>query len=148
MRSLSDANMSWRCPRCCRSFEREGQFHSHDTVDVDDHFAGRDEMLRKSFDRLVGSLSSDFQVDVLKSVIVFSAGTTFALVVVQTRRLLVGVFLGRCLDSPRVVKVDVISSRETSNFVEVRVPDDVDDELRSWLGEAYECDATARRDSD
>ncbi len=68
-------------------------------------------MLRRSFDELVGSLPSDVHVDALKSVIVFSVGTTFAFVVVQTGRLLVGVFLDRCLDSPRVVKVDEISSR-------------------------------------
>ena len=57
-------------------------------------------------------------------------------------------FLDRCLDSPRVVKVDEISSRKTANFVEVRVPHDVDDELRGWLGEAYERVATASRDAD
>jgi hypothetical protein len=38
--------MSWTCPTCARTFAREDQFHSHDTVDLDGHFAGRPERLR------------------------------------------------------------------------------------------------------
>ena len=140
------ASVSWSCPRCARTFAHEGQFHSHDTVDVDDHFAGRAKHLRMCFDKLIGSLPSDVQVEALKTVIILSARTTFAFITVQTRRLKVGVFLDRRLDSPRVVKVDVISSRKIATEVTVRAPDDVDDELRQWLREAYELHASPRPD--
>jgi hypothetical protein len=33
--------MSWVCPRCQRTFSSEGQFHSHDVLVADRHFAGR-----------------------------------------------------------------------------------------------------------
>ena len=130
--------MSWSCPRCGRRFAHEDQFHSHDTVDVDAHFAGRSGRLREAFNKLIGSLPSDVRVEALRSVIVVSAHTTFSYVVVQSRRLLVGVSLDRRLDSSRVVKVDVISPRNIGNVVVVSGPDDVDDELRGWLRQAYE----------
>ena len=76
--------------------------------------------------------------------IVLSAPTTFCYVTVQSKRLLVGVFLDRRLDSPRVLKVDVISPRKIAAVVEVRGPDDVDDEVLQWLGEAYELRAASR----
>jgi Domain of unknown function (DUF5655) len=139
--------VTWSCPRCARCFAHEGQFHSHDTVDVDGHFAGRAEQLRVSFDKLIGSLPSDVQVEALRTVIILSARTTFAFITVQAKRLMVGVFLDRALDSPRVVKVDVISSRKIGIVVEVRGPDDVDDELREWLREAHELGADGSRTS-
>ena len=123
--------MSWSCPRSARSFAHEGQLHSHDTVGVDDHFAGRAEMLRESFDTLVRSLPVDVHIEALRSVIIVSARTTFAFITVQAKRLMVGVFLDRRLDSPRVVKVDVNSSQKVRNVVDVRSPDDVDDEPAS-----------------
>ena len=135
--------MSWSCPQCARTFAHEGQFHSHDTVGVEDHFAGRAEMLLVSFDTLIGSLPVDVHVEALKTVIILSARTTFAFITVQTKRLMVGVFLDRRLASPRVVKVDVVSTHKIGNVVDVRSPDDVDDELRQWLREAYELHADA-----
>lgn len=130
--------MSWTCPTCARTFAREAQFHSHDTVDVDAHFAGHPERLRESFDKLIGSLPSDVQVEALTSVIVLSARRTFAYVVVQAQRLMVGVFLDHALDSPRVVKIDRVSPRKFGSVIDVRGPGDVDDELQLWLRQAYQ----------
>jgi hypothetical protein len=129
--------VSWRCPRCGRRFAHEDQFHSHDTVDVDAHFAGRPARVRASFDRLVEALPSGVSVEPLRSVIVLSAHATFSFITVQSKRLLVGIFLDRRLESPRIVKVDVVTPRKIANTVDVRSPDDVDDELRQWLRDAY-----------
>ena len=46
--------------------------------------------------------------------------------------------------SPRVVKVDVVSIHKIGNVVEVRSPDDVDDELRQGLRTPRRCDTNAR----
>ena len=129
--------MSWTCPRCARTFAREDQFHSHDTEDVDAHFAGRAEHLRQAFDTLIGLLPPDVRVDALSSVIVLSAGHTFAYITVQAKRLLVGVFLEHAVESPRVVKIDEVSVRKFGSVIDVRGPDDVDDELERWLRQAY-----------
>ena len=130
--------MTWVCPRCQRTFAIEGQFHSHDLVDVDRHFAGRPAELRAAFDALVAALPAEVHIDGLKTVIVLAARTTFCYVVVQRDRLSIGVFLDRALVSPRVTKVDHASSGKVASVVEVREAGEIDHELRSWLNEAYE----------
>jgi Domain of unknown function (DUF5655) len=129
--------VTWVCPRCQRTFASEGQFHSHDLVDVDRHFAGRPAELRAAFDALVAALPADVHIDGLKTVIVLAARTTFCYVVVQRDRLSIGVFLDRALVSPRVTKVDHVSSGKVASVIEVRGPGEIDDELRGWLSEAY-----------
>jgi hypothetical protein len=138
VRNSADAGPGWRCPSCGRRFEHKDQFHSHDTVDLDAHFAGRPDRLREAFAALIASLPPDVEVDALRSVIVLSARTTFSFITVQARRLLVGVFLQRPLDSGRVVKVNHVSPSKVASEVDVRGPTDVDDDLRAWLREAYE----------
>ena len=125
--------MSWVCPRCQRTFSSEGQFHSHDVVGVDRHFAGRSAELRTAFDALVAALPAGVRFDSLKTAIVLAARATFCYVVVQHDRLLVGVFLDHALDSPRVTKVDRVSPGKVASVVEVREPGDIDAELRGWL---------------
>jgi hypothetical protein len=129
--------VTWVCPRCQRTFASEGQFHSHDLVDLDRHFTGRPAELRTAFDTLVAAFPADVHIDGLKTVIVLAARTTFCYVVVQRDRLSIGVFLDRALVSPRVTKVDHVSSGKVASVVEVREPDEIDGELRSWLSEAY-----------
>ena len=135
--------MTWTCPQCGRRFAREDQFHSHDTVAVDAHFAGRPPPLRATFDELIASLPEDVEVRALRTVIILSAATTFAFVNVQSKRLLVGVFLDRPLDAARVVKIDEVSPHKMASVVAVRDPLDVDDELRGWLRDAYDLRAAA-----
>jgi hypothetical protein len=107
-------------------------------VDVDRHFAGRPAELRAAFDALVAALPADVYIDGLKTVIVLAAHTTFCYVVVRQDRLSIGVFLDRALVSPRVTKLDHVSSGKVASVVEVREPGEVDDELRGWLTEAYD----------
>ena len=130
--------MTWVCPRCQRTFASEGQFHSHDLVDVDRHFVGRPAELRAAFDALVAALPADVHIDGLKTAIVLAARTTFCYVVVQRDRPSIGVFLDRAVVSPRVTKVDHVSSGKIASVVEVREPGEINHELRSWLNEAYE----------
>ena len=137
--------MSWVCPRCQRTFSSEGQFHSHDVVDVDRHFAGRAAELRTAFDTLVAALPADVRIDALKTAIVLAARATFCYVVVQHDRLLIGVFLDRALGSSRVTKVDRVSPSKVASVVEVREPAEIDGELRGWLSEAYHLRSAAPR---
>jgi hypothetical protein len=130
--------VTWVCPRCQRTFASEGQFHSHDLVDVDRHFVGRPAELRAAFDAIVAALPADVHIDGLKTVIVLAARATFCYVAVQRDRLSIGLFLDRPLVSPRVRKVDNVSSGKVASVVEVREAGEIDGELRSWLSEAYD----------
>ncbi len=130
--------MTWTCPKCGRRFARDDQFHSHDTVAFDAHFAGRPPPLRAAFDELIASLPEDVEIRALRTVIILSAMTTFSFVTVQSKRLLVSVFLDRRIDAARVVKVDEVSTHKIASVFAICGPLDVDDELRGWLREAYE----------
>jgi predicted transport protein len=132
------SGVTWVCPRCQRTFASEGQFRSHDVTGLDPHFAGRPAELRTAFDTLVAALPADVHIDALKTAIILAARTTFAYVVVQRDRLSIGVFLDRALVSPRVTKIDHVSSGKVANVVDVREPGEIDGELRSWLSEAYD----------
>jgi hypothetical protein len=79
------------------------------TSPADPRRAGQPAGLRTPFDTLVAALPADVRIDALKTAIVLAAHATFCYVVVQHDRLLVGVFLDRALDSPRVTKVDRVS---------------------------------------
>jgi hypothetical protein len=138
--------MSWVCPRCQRTFSSEGQFHSHDVVGVDRHFAGRPAELRTTFDTLVAALPADVRIDALKTGIVLAARATFCYVVVQHDRLLIGVFLDRALASPRVTRVDHVSPTKVASVVEVREPGEIDSELRRWLSDAHRLRSAPRRE--
>jgi hypothetical protein len=94
-----------------------------------------------TFDKLVASVPSDVHVEALRTVIVLSARRTFSFITVQAKRLLVGVFLEQPLDSSRVVKFHHASKHRLGSVIDVRSPDDVDDELKRWLQEAYELGA-------
>jgi hypothetical protein len=136
--------VTWVCPRCQRTFASEGQFHSHDVVGLDRHFAGRSAGLRTAFDTLIAALPADVHIDALKTAIILAARTTFAYVVVQRDRLSIGVFLDRALASPRVTRVDHVSPGKVASMVEVREPGEIDGELRSWLSEAYDLRSAPR----
>jgi hypothetical protein len=114
--------MTWTCPECLRTFATSGQFHSHDVVEIEAHFAGRPAALRATFDALVTSLANDMRVEPLKSVIILASRTTFGYVIVHRDRLRVGIFLDCPLDVPRVSSVEQLSAGKVGNVVELRTP--------------------------
>jgi hypothetical protein len=54
------------------------------------------------------------------------------------RRWLAGhLVLARRIDSPRFVRVEIISARNLVHLFRLRAPTEVDGEFAAWLGEAY-----------
>jgi hypothetical protein len=132
--------MSWTCPTCRSTFARHDQCHSHDTEELDGQLADRPERLRESFDKIVGSLPSDVQVEPLSSVIVLSAQRTFAYITVQGSDSCLASFRESALDSARVVKIDHASARKVGSA-------EVDDELQQWRRQAHQLCAAGRSNS-
>jgi len=61
----------------------------------------------------------------------------FAGVALQKRGLRVSSWLKRRIDSPRFAKVELIPPRNFIYSFHVRSQEDLDDEVRAWLAEAY-----------
>ncbi len=131
--------MTWTCPKCGRSFSREGQSHScRPALTLGSHFEGRPPWMRVAFDRLVKGLGKGVRVDVVGNGVHFAAGSTFAAAKPMAKALRVEFLWEKPLASPRVVKSERFSATRYAHHVDLASPDDVDDELRGWLAHAHE----------
>ena len=106
---------------------------------VEQHFENRSPGVRAIYETILGAARTlgDFDEDPKKTSIHLNRKTAFA--GIQTRRqwLLLTLKSDRDIDSGRVVKREHTSPNRW--YVEIRIerPDEIDLELRGWLGKAY-----------
>ncbi len=129
----------WRCPTCGQTFVTRNMPHSCQVVALGDHFAGSD--LRPVFDAYLqaAELNGPVTVNATKSRITLQARMRFAGLDTPRRdHLRAYVVLTRRRDSPRFAKVEFIPPSYYVHRFRLRTPEDVDDEVREWLAEAYQ----------
>ena len=129
----------WRCPSCGQTFVTRNMPHSCQVVALGDHFAGSE--LRPVFDAYLEAAERNGPVIVnaTKSRISFQARMRFAGIDRPRRdHLLANIVLTRPLDSARFAKVEFIPPYYYVHRFKLRAPEDVDDEVREWLAEAYQ----------
>jgi hypothetical protein len=129
----------WRCAKCKREFANRNQSHACGTYALADHFRGKSPEIRALFDRIVGMLETIGPVRVLpeKTRIAFQVRMSFAQVTPRQRWLDGHVVLARRLESPRFTKIETFSPRNHLHAFRVSRADEIDDEFRAWLIEAY-----------
>ena len=95
--------------------------------------------MRDTFNRIQEVVEALGPVTVLpeKSRIAFHVRMSFAAVTLRRRWLDGHVVLSRRLDSPRFRRIEVVSPRNVLHAFRLTGPDEVDDEVRTWLVEAY-----------
>lgn len=76
-------------------------------------------------------------VDPLAAKVLFKNGPTFCILDVKTKWVAIGFSLRRQLETGRLSRKVADYGAKFFHVVNVADPDDVDDELRSWLTEAY-----------
>jgi hypothetical protein len=113
----------------------------HATVDA--LFAGKDEVVRDTYDQLLAVLGElgSFTVEPKKTSIHLVNKTGFAGIHPRKGYMYLNVRTERPLESPRIAKREQVSKSRYHNEVKLETPHDVDDELRAWLKEAYELSA-------
>lgn len=129
----------WTCPDCGRQFHKANNSHScMARVGVDVHLAGKPAGVAEAYRRFEALVRENgpITVEPLKSRIAFKARTTFAGATFTKSTLRAGFVLARRIDDPRL-KVDSYGGRHV-HTLEVTEPDQLPDDLRSWLAEAYE----------
>ena len=129
----------WRCPTCGQTFVTRNMPHSCQVVPLDRHFEGR-EALRPVFDAFVAAAEENGPVTVnaTTSRITLQARMRFAAVETPRRdHLNAHVVLKRPLDSPRFTNVEHLPPSYHVHRFRLHRPEDVDDEVRAWLAEAY-----------
>ena len=130
----------WRCPRCQREFANRNQTHACGALrTLDDHFRGKAPAIRALFDEVVRLLDAIGPVRVLpeKTRIAFQVRMSFAQLTPRHRWLDGHVVLDRRLESPRFLRIQTFSERNHVHVFRLTRPEDIDEEFRAWLVEAY-----------
>lgn len=130
----------WRCPACARTFANRNQTHTCAPLsDVDRLLVGTLPEVRATFDRIVAAVAALGPVEVLgqKTRIALHVRMSFAALVPRHRWLDGHLVLDRRVDSPRFTRIEVFSARNVLHAFRLSSPDQVDDEFRGWLAEAY-----------
>jgi hypothetical protein len=74
----------------------------------------------------------------LRTMVVFSAASSFAGVTFTKARLDLGFFLTYPLRHPRIRKVERLSPRKFAHHVHVFTGTEIDSEIEEWLRESYQ----------
>jgi hypothetical protein len=136
----------WTCPECGHRFRWRNQAHSCTTYTVEDHL--RDKALAvvelyRTIEAAALELGPDVAVEAVKTRIAFRARMRFAALVVQKRGLRCHVVLRRVLPHPRFLRIESVRTQHVHSFRIDRL-EDVDDDVRDWLAEAYEASRQGR----
>ena len=138
---MSDPAPMWSCPRCGRSFASRNQTHTCAALgSLDSHFLGADPQVRQVFEAIVASTTALGPFDILaeKTRIAFHARMSFAAFTVHRHWLDGHVVLARQVSSPRFRRIEVYSRANVLHAFRLGQPEEVDDEVQSWLAEAYD----------
>jgi len=130
----------WTCPQCGRRFANRGQTHTCAPLgSLDDHLAGKPDVIREIVERLIEVTERNGPFEVLpeKTRIAFHARMSFA--ALQPRRGWVDghVVLARRREDPRFRRIESFSPRNHLHAFRLETVDEVDDEVADWLAEAY-----------
>jgi hypothetical protein len=130
----------WRCSKCGREFANRNQTHRCAGLhSLEHHFERRPPEIRQMFDRVRAMVESIGPVRVLpeKTRIAFQVRMSFAQLTPRNKWLDGHVVLARRLESPRFRKIETFSPRNHLHAFRISSVDEIDDELRAWLTEAY-----------
>ena len=133
----------WTCPECGRQFGRRNQSHEcAPAMSLDAYFATSRlsvHMERPIFEAVLVHLESvgPLHVEAVEVGILFKRQRTFAELRPKRDRVVLSVLLSRPLQAKRIAKTWVGPGLRRAYFIDLRDPDEVDDELQDWLTEAY-----------
>jgi len=109
------------------------------TYSVSDHFVNKDPSVRALYDQLISLLRTfgPVQEDPKKTSIHLNRKSALAGVEARRDGLLLNIKSDHPIQSPRIEKSEQISSKRFHYKVRISSPNDLDEELKAWLEEAY-----------
>ena len=110
-----------------------------ETYSVSDHFVNKDPAVRTLYDQLVALLRMFGPVEEDPKKTSIHLNRNSALAGVETRKgyLLLNIKSDHAIKNPRVVKAEQVSAKRFHHKVRISSPNDFDEELKTWLREAY-----------
>ena len=132
----------WTCPECKRSFGKVNQGHAcQPGLSVEEYFSTGPPWERPIFEAVRAHLESvgPIHVEPVQVGVFFKTSRTIIELRPKTKWVACSFSLGRKLTSDRISrKVIQWSAGRFYHVVNLRSPDEVDDELKGWLTECYE----------
>lgn len=109
------------------------------TYSVSNHFVNKDPSVRGLYNQLISLLRmfGPVEEDPKKTSIHLNRKSALAGVEVRKDYLLLNIKSDHQIKSPRVEKVEQISAKRFHHKVRISSPQDFDQELKTWLQEAY-----------
>jgi len=110
-----------------------------ETYSLKDHFTNKDPLVRVLYDQLLSILRTFGPVieDPKKTSIHLNRKSALAGVETRKDGLLLNIKSDHPIRSPRIEKAEQISAKRFHHKVRISSPRDFDEELKSWLKEAY-----------
>ena len=133
----------WRCKKCDREFANRNQSHSCGRYTLAHHFENKPPAIRRLFSAFADAVAEIGPVRVLpeKTRIAFQVRMSFAQVTLRRAWLDGHIVLARRLENPRFRSVETFSPRNHLHTFRLNSIEDIDDEFRAWLAEAYKVGA-------
>lgn len=130
----------WKCQECGRQFANRNQSHSCGVYTVEEFLSNKHPhavLLYQRFAQLVAECGP-FMTAPVRTRVGFQVRMIFAAVYNLTDAFLDGhVVLARRLTSPRFRRIESFSPRNHAHYFRIYSFDELDDEVKSWLEEAY-----------
>jgi RimJ/RimL family protein N-acetyltransferase len=129
----------WTCPVCGRRFAARNQTHACGRFDLRRHLEDRSPEVVGTFERFRDEVLRCGPAAVLpeRTRVAFQTRMSFAAVSLRTRWLDGHVVLAKHLRSKRFRDVQTISPRNVVHSFRFERPEEVDDEVSSWIAQAY-----------
>ncbi len=129
----------WVCPNCGRQFVSVNRNHSCGRYSLEDHFVGKEPIVRELYDLLLENMRQFGPVSVfpVKTRIVFQAEVQFAAAMPRKRWLDGYLWLRRQATHARIRKIEMGIFRDYGHIFRLTHPDDLDEDLVNLLQEAY-----------
>jgi hypothetical protein len=130
----------WDCPECGRRFRRAGQSHEcSPAMSLDEYFATGPEWERPIFEAVMAHLGSlgPVHVEPVSVGIFLKRAQSFAQLRPMTRWVALSFGLPREIRSSKISRKVIAYGSRYHHVVNVRSAEDVDDDVRAWLTEAY-----------
>jgi hypothetical protein len=130
----------WTCPDCGRLFANANQSHACSRHTLDEHLEGKPPEIVALYRHLEALIQSIGPVIIMpeKTRIAFQVRMSFAAVMLKQHWIDGHVVLARRLESPRFRKIETISPRNHVHAFRLTSLEDIDDELTTWIAEAYQ----------
>lgn len=129
----------WTCPECGHRFVTRNMWHSCSNYPLDYHFKKSEPVVRETFDRYLDVIESCGPVEVIpqKTRIAIMARVRFAGCVVRRKWLLANLWMTRKVHHRTLRSTEKFGPRSYGHRFRLDSPDDIDDELRLFVAEAY-----------